>query len=192
MHSSKSGGLGECLCPPAKGHTEAVNPGRPPQAPTPQVVGGSTSLAVCTWNLRLKLPCRKLSLRFIGPFPIICQVNPVTYHLQLPPSYSISPTFHVSLLKPVHPRQDNATPSDEPRPLDIDGTPAYRVNTILNSRHRWNRLHYLVDWEGNGPEEHSWVNNNILDRSLVEEFHRLHPNRPAPRPRGRPCHRTPG
>ncbi|KAK3572154.1 hypothetical protein QTP86_022234 [Hemibagrus guttatus] len=49
-------------------------------------------------NLKLKLPCCKLRPHFIGHFRIVCQVNPVTYHLSLPPSYHISPTFHVSLL----------------------------------------------------------------------------------------------
>ncbi|KAK3530522.1 hypothetical protein QTP86_027886, partial [Hemibagrus guttatus] len=32
-----------------------------------------------TRNLRLKLPCRKLSPKFIGPFEIVRQVNPVAY-----------------------------------------------------------------------------------------------------------------
>ncbi|KAK3528456.1 hypothetical protein QTP70_000132 [Hemibagrus guttatus] len=55
-----------------------------------------------TRNLRLKLPCRKLSPKFIGPFEIIRQVNLVAYRLRLPASYCICPTFHASLLKPVH------------------------------------------------------------------------------------------
>ncbi|KAK3557600.1 hypothetical protein QTP70_030531 [Hemibagrus guttatus] len=55
-----------------------------------------------TRNLRLWLLCCKLSPRFIGPFEIVRQVNPVSYRLWLPPTYRISPTFHVSLLKPAH------------------------------------------------------------------------------------------
>ncbi|KAK3511514.1 hypothetical protein QTP70_008986 [Hemibagrus guttatus] len=83
--------------------------------------------------------------------------------------------------EPAHPRQGDAPPSSKPPPpLNIDGAPAYRVNTLLNSQRHWNRLLYLVDLEGYGPEECSWVDaDDILDPLLVEEFHRLHPTQPS-------------
>ncbi len=56
-----------------------------------------------TRDIRMCLPCKKLSPRYVGPFTITKQINLVTYQLQLPPQYKIHPSFHVSLLKPYHP-----------------------------------------------------------------------------------------
>ncbi|KAL0195066.1 hypothetical protein M9458_008638, partial [Cirrhinus mrigala] len=144
-----------------------------------------------TRDIRLRLPSRKLSPRFVGPFTILEQVNPVTFKLQLPPQYRIHPTFHVSLLKPFHPPLIPSTEpghEEEPPPLLLleDGS-IYSVKEILQSRRRGSQLQYLVDWEGYGPEERSWVPRaDILDPTLLEDFHTSHPEFPALRGRGRP------
>ncbi|KAK3511092.1 hypothetical protein QTP70_030283 [Hemibagrus guttatus] len=142
-----------------------------------------------TRDIKLRLPCGKLSPRFIGPFTIVRQVNPVTYRLQLPPEYKMHPVFHVSLLKPHHPSvllsTEPGVAEEPPLPLLVDDGTAYLVKEVLDSRRRGGRLEYLVDWEGYGPEERSWVpRNDILDPSLLEDFHSSHPDRPAPRGRG--------
>ncbi|KAI2648707.1 Transposon Tf2-6 polyprotein [Labeo rohita] len=149
-----------------------------------------------TRDLRLRLPSKKLSPRYVGPFRIIRQVTPVSFQLELPAEYRISPTFHVSLLKPAGDpggvENLEETAPQTPPPLIIDGEEAYRVNTLLNSQRRRGRLQYLVDWEGFGPEERSWVPaEDILDPSLTADFHAAHPDRPAPRRRGRPRRRSP-
>ncbi len=64
-----------------------------------------------THDIRLRLPCKKLAPRFVGPFTIQKQINPVTFQLNLPPQYRIHSTFHVSLLKPYH---SPVSPSTEP------------------------------------------------------------------------------
>lgn len=74
----------------------------------------------------LRLPCEKLSPRFIGSLKIIRQDNSVNYQLQLPPQYCISPSFHISLLKPAYDPLP-ATDSEQglsPQ-LEIDGSPTY-------------------------------------------------------------------
>ncbi|KAL0192406.1 hypothetical protein M9458_010702, partial [Cirrhinus mrigala] len=144
-----------------------------------------------TRDLRLRLPCRKLSPRYVGPFKIIRQITPVSFRLELPPEYRISPTFHVSLLKPAGPPDEgeilDETAPQRPAPLIIDGEEAYRVRAILDSRRRSGHLQYLVDWEDYGPEERSWVPaKDILDPSLTADFHAANPGRPGPRGRGRP------
>ncbi|ROI38997.1 Tripartite motif-containing protein 35 [Anabarilius grahami] len=146
-----------------------------------------------TRDIRMRLPCKKLSPRFIGPYTILRQINPVTYQLQLPPEVRIHPTFHVSLLKSHHPSVLPSTePGDaeEPPPIIVEDGAVYLVKEVLDSHRRGGHLEYLVDWERYGPEERSWVPRvDILDPSLLEDFHARHPNRPAPRGRGRPPRR---
>lgn len=114
---------------------------------------------------------------YIGPFTILKRINEVTYELQLPSQYFISPTFHVSLLKPFNnPVLPPSTETEVP-PLpevDTDDT-IYQVRKVVNSSRRGGCLQYLVNWEGYGPEE----------RSLLDwDDHQHHPNRSTPRGNG--------
>ncbi|KAI2647423.1 Transposon Tf2-11 polyprotein [Labeo rohita] len=153
--------------------------------------GDQVWLSTC--DLRLQLPCRKLSPRYIGPFKIPRQINDVTFQLQLPPRYHIHPTFHVSLLKPFFPSATKPPGAElEPPPPEVLDQPSiYSVREILDSCRRGGHLDYLLDWEGYGPEERSWVpRDDVLDPMLLADFHRDHPDRPAPRGRGRPWRRV--
>lgn len=123
-----------------------------------------------TSNLPLQSISRKLAPRFIGPFRVSKIISPVTVQLKLPSHlHRIHPVFHVSCIKPViRPPPRSFSP-----PIHVKGSPVYTVRRLLDVRRRGRGQQFLVDWEGYGPEERSWVpSRDILDQSLIDDFFR--------------------
>ena len=133
-----------------------------------------------TRDLPLQVEYRKMAPKFIGPFTIQWVISPAPVCLKLPCSMRVHPTFHVSRVQPVHniPLVPPAPPL--PPPHIVDGGPVYAVRRLIRCHRRGRDLQYLVDWEGNGPEERSWVPaHHILNSTLMTNFHWEHPDQPA-------------
>ena len=91
--------------------------------------------------------------------------------------------FHVSLLEPHVANTFRGRVVEVPLPIQVDGLPEFEVNSILDSRFRRRKLHYLVDWVGYDASEDSWEPAaNLSNADLaVTTFHELYPYKPRPR-----------
>ena len=136
-----------------------------------------------TADLRLKSTITpKLSNRFIGPFVIKRKLSPLNYELDLPPSLSIHPVFHISKLK-LYKESDRFSQlrpplPDRPSPEVVDEQEEYEVEAIRSHRlKRWRgAMHkqYLVRWKGYPEWENTWEWWDSLEKvkTLVQEYER--------------------
>ena len=113
-----------------------------------------------TRNLTLQRPSKKLSWKYIGPFPIQRVIrNHAAYELKLPTTMKIHSVFHPSLLKPANVNTElHPMPSDPPgsRGVELDDAERFEVKAILQSRRFRRGLQYLVEWQGYSLDEATW------------------------------------
>jgi tRNA pseudouridine-54 N-methylase len=92
----------------------------------------------------------------------------------------IHPVFHVSLLEPyktldIQGRRQMSTP-----PIEVDNNDEFKVEEILDSMRRQNKLEYLIHWRGYDISERTWEpSKNLANASTkVRAFHQRHPSKP--------------
>ena len=102
---------------------------------------------------------RKLTPKYIGPFPVVQVISPVAYKLELPSAYSkVHPIFHISLLKKFVPSPDEyqgCTPAPPP-PVLINQEEEYEVEQVLDKKLVHHQLWYLIKWKGYPLHDATW------------------------------------
>lgn len=132
-------------------------------------VGDQVLLSTEHLTLKDKERTKKLTSKYIGPFPIVRVVSSVAYELTLPPSLRIHPVFHVSKLRALkasteaeYPgRNDAVAPRPPPELINEDGEEEWEVERIVRqrtvkTRNNRKRLEYLVKWRGYPEWEMTW------------------------------------
>jgi hypothetical protein len=122
---------------------------------------------------------RKLTAKFCGPFRVSEVISDVTVKLDLPRSWKINSTFHVSRLREVQ-TDGNLFPdrsqSPPPEPIVMEDAEEYEVERILDHRRvvrgRRTTQEYLIRWKGYGPEEDTWEPTSHLRgaREMLDEY----------------------
>jgi hypothetical protein len=116
---------------------------------------------------------RKLSPRYIGPFPILEKCGNVAYKLELPPSLvGVHDIFHISQLnKYLKLPVDVVLP--EVAPLETDLTyPEHPIKILDQKSHVTRRKtikFYKVQWSNHTVEEATWKSDDFL-RSCHPDF----------------------
>jgi hypothetical protein len=100
-----------------------------------------------TKHFRTTRPSKKLDYKRAGPYTVSKIINQNAYKLDLPQTMRNHNVFHVSQLDRYTPPVVGQPPS-EPLPTIVDksGEEEWEVDRILDSKWRYRKLHYLVQW----------------------------------------------
>lgn len=135
-----------------------------------------------TKNFRIKGRSKKLTAKWVGPYPITEVISDHAYRLRLPRHMRINNSFNVSLLEPYNPNSIPQRVPEPPPPVEVEGEEEFEIEKILDSRNRRGKLQYLVHWLGYGDNEDTWEPASNLEHAsaLVDSPHARYPGRPGP------------
>nr|GEW02802.1 transposon Ty3-G Gag-Pol polyprotein [Tanacetum cinerariifolium] len=140
-------------------------------------VGDKVMLKVSPWRGVIRFgKCRKLSLRFIGPFKVIERIRPVAYKLEFPDKlHRIHDTFHVSNLKRFFMNDDVVIPLDEVQ-LDDKLHFVGKSVEIMVREVKWHKQSQIpivkVRWNSRRGSEFTWEHEDFIRRKYPHLFAR--------------------
>ena len=126
---------------------------------TPMRFNKGDLVLLSTKNIKLKLPSKKTSDKYAGPYRIAEVIGKQAYRLHLPNHWRIHDVFHVSLLKPYHLREGTEEINTTAPDILSDGEEVYEVEKIIGE-HNWRdtgKRQYKVRWKGFDEEHDTWI-----------------------------------
>ncbi|MBW0549628.1 hypothetical protein O181_089343 [Austropuccinia psidii MF-1] len=151
---------------------------------SPPVFNPGEMVWLSSKNIKTTRPTKKLSERWLDPFPILKKFSTHSYHLKLPSQWkSIHPVFHILLLEPVKTSKIPNMHQEPPPPIIFEEEEEWEVSQILDSKLKRGKLWYLVEWKGfsQDPERSTWEPTENLKNfpEIVKYFHSLYPHKPG-------------
>ncbi|MBW0520712.1 hypothetical protein O181_060427 [Austropuccinia psidii MF-1] len=152
---------------------------------SPPVLDPGDMVWLSSKNIKSTRPTKKLSERWLGPFPILKKVSTHAYHLKLPSQWkSIHPVFHISLLEAVKTSTIPNRHQEPPHLIIIEEEEEWEVSQILDSKLKRGKLWYLVEWKGfsQDSEKSTWEPPESLKNcpELVKDFNSSYHDKPGP------------
>ena len=91
-----------------------------------------------------------------GPFVISDVLGPLTYWLELPPTWQIHNIFHAILLQPYIKNETHGANFPQPPPELLEGEEVYEVESIIRHRRQGHGYQYLLKWKGYLITDATW------------------------------------
>ena len=128
-------------------------------------------------NIQTNRSSKKLDNKFYGLFKVLAVIETQAYLLNLSDLMQLYPIFHVSLLEPYG---GSNYPDKRLEPILVDSKEQYVVKAILDSRHYYRKIQYLVKWQRYPDNDNTWCLLSELTHveAQIQEFHWRYPNKP--------------
>ncbi|RMZ86659.1 hypothetical protein DV736_g6115, partial [Chaetothyriales sp. CBS 134916] len=119
-------------------------------------------------NIGYKLPNMSvLDVNKVGPFRVKRKVSNVAFELELPPDMGIHPVISCIHLEPAN--ETHLKKAPPPPPIVVGNEERWIIDRLLRKERRGQETYYKIRWQGYGPAEDSWEEEQEL-RSQVPEL----------------------
>jgi len=144
-------------------------------------VGDKVFVTNRNWNTGR--PSRKLGHQAAGPFTITARIGH-SFKLDLPPGLNVHPVFSPDKLRLAsHSEPLPGQIVDPSPPVVVNGEQEWEVDKILDSRTRWKKLYYRVQWLGHDPDPTWYPAENFKHAPRrLRDFHEEYPSKDGPPP----------